>query len=149
MYFANVGIFVRNCSRSMETGYAAAKARGNNFFKAGDYANAIACYSQAVELASVIPDDPEAQVVTLSALSNRSLCLIKLGRAVEASESAEAALKLRFACRAKPSVATKVALRLAAAAQMDPAAGGLAKARRAILEVSDFGIIHPFLYSHY
>lgn len=111
------------------------KAKGNDFFRAGDCNKAAACYAQVVELATPIAHELEAGLVLLTALSNRALCLIKLGHFQDARESAEAALKLRAACQSNPSVATKVAVRLATASQMDPHAGGSDTARRAVLEV--------------
>ena len=112
-----------------------AKEQGNNFFRAGDYSRAVGCYAQVLEFATPIAHEVEAESVMLTALSNRTLCLIKLSRFRDARESAEAALKLRVACRANPIVATKVALRLASAARKDPGAGGAIAARRAVLEV--------------
>lgn len=74
------------------------KKDGNAFFSSADYAGAVQAYSNAIELTEgrrdLLADEPAATQLRLSALLNRSLCLIRLNRWNEAAKDAQTAVNL-------------------------------------------------------
>lgn len=71
-----------------------AKAKGTEFFKAGDLSAALAHYEKAIELLKKQPEVPAAALATL--LSNSALCYLKLrwpDRAKKAASQAIAAVR--------------------------------------------------------